>query len=83
MTLPDERYRAIKHTEQFLKDLCDRTKTPRVPKSIRGRASSLLRHYPSAYDLDRLSEHSPDVIIKQIEPLTRLFMEYEQEKKDA
>ena len=83
MTLPDERYRAIQYTERFLKDLCDRSKTPRVPKAIRQRASSLLKHYPSTFNLDQLAERSPDVIMARIEPLTRLFMEYEQEKKDA
>jgi hypothetical protein len=82
MTLPDERYRAIKYTEQFLKDLCNRSKTPRLPREIRQRASSLLRHYPSEYHLDQLSENSPDVIIKQMEPLTRMVMSYQQEKTD-
>lgn len=80
MTLPDERYRAIKYTEQFLKDLCDRTKTPRVPRSIRQQASSLLRHYPTEYYLERLSEKSPDVIIQKMEPLTRMIMSYEERK---
>jgi hypothetical protein len=82
MTLPDERYRAIKLAEQLLKDLCDRSKTPRVPKIIRQRASGCLRHYPSNWDLDRLAEKSPDVIIKQLEPLTRMVMSYDQEKRD-
>ena len=79
MTLPDERYRAIRYAEQFLKDLCDPTKTPRVPRAIRQRASSVLRHYPSEYHLERLAEKSPDVIIKEIEPLTRMMMSYEKE----
>lgn len=33
-------------------DLLDPKKTPRVPKDIRRRASSLLRHYPSQYDME-------------------------------
>jgi hypothetical protein len=82
MTLPDERYRAVRYTEQFLKDLCDRSKTPRLPREIRQRAYSLLRHYPTEYHLDRLSENSPDVIIKQMEPLTRMVMSYEESKHD-
>jgi len=61
MTLPDERYRAVKWAEQLLKDLCDPTKTPRVPKAIRARASSCLRHYPGAWDMDRASHAAPEV----------------------
>jgi hypothetical protein len=38
MTMPDERYRAVVHAEQFLKDLLDPRKTPRVPKNVRQRA---------------------------------------------
>ena len=81
MTLPDERYRAIRQTRQFLIDLMDRTVTPKVPRAIRAEAYRMLRHYPSDYDLDRLAEKSPDVIIREMEPLTRLVMSYEQEKR--
>ena len=81
MTLPDERYRAIRQTRQFLIDLMDRTVTPKVPRAIRAEAYRMLRHYPSDYDLDRLAEKAPDVIIREMEPLTRLVMSYEQEKR--
>lgn len=80
MTLPDERYHAIRQTRQFLIDLMDRQTYPRLPRAIRSEAYRLLRHYPSVYDLDRLAEKSPDVIISKMEPLTRLVMSYEQEK---
>ena len=80
MTLPDERYRAIRQTRQFLLDLQDRTVYPRVPRAVRAEAYRLLRHYPGEHDLDRLSERSPDVIIKKMEPLTRLVMTYEQDQ---
>ena len=85
MTLPDERYRAVKMAEQLLKDLCDRTVTPRVPKIIRQRASGCLRHYPSSWDLQRASAAAPDVFQERMEPVTRLFKQYEQSKesKDA
>ncbi len=53
MTLPDERYRAVLAAERLLKDLCDPAATPRVPKAVRARASSVLRHYPSKWDMDR------------------------------
>lgn len=52
MTIASERTRAVLSTEQFLMDLLDPKKTPRVPKDIRRRAGSLLRHYPSRYDME-------------------------------
>jgi hypothetical protein len=61
MTLPDERYRAVKMAESLLKDLCDPKKTPRVPKSVRARASSVLRHYPGSWDMDRAAHAVPEV----------------------
>lgn len=61
MTLPDERYRAVQAAERLLKDLCDRTVTPRVPLSIRERARSALRHYPGTWDMDRAAHGSPSV----------------------
>ena len=61
MTLPDERYRAVRQAEQFLKDLCDPTKTPRVPKQIRREASAILRHYPGSWDMDRAAHAAPSV----------------------
>jgi len=51
MTLPIERTNAVKRTEQFLLDLCNAKKTPRVPASVREEARRLLRHYPTKYDL--------------------------------
>jgi hypothetical protein len=61
MTLPDERYRAVRSAEQFLRDLCDPSKTPRVPKRLRQQASSILRHYPSTWDMDVASHCTPTV----------------------
>ncbi len=82
MTLPDERYRAIRQTRQFLIDLQDRTVYPRAPRAVRAEAYRLLRHYPGDYDLERLAEKSPNVIIKEMEPVTRMIMTYEQEKQN-
>jgi hypothetical protein len=79
MTLPDERYRAVQNTRRFLQDLMDPKKTPKIPRSIRQQAYAMLRHYPNDYDLELLSEKSPDVIIKEMEPLTRMMMSYEKE----
>jgi len=57
MTTPSERINSIAYTEQFLLDLIDPKKTPRVPKEIRERAMRLLRHYPSKFDLEMMSDH--------------------------
>jgi len=65
MTLPDERYRAIKQSKKLLEELCDPGKTPRVPSLVRDRARGLLRHFPSDYDLDHIAEKCPDLLDKQ------------------
>lgn len=64
MTLPDERYRALKQSRKLLEELCDPGKTPRVPSIIRDRARTILRHYPWDSDLDELAANSPEVLEK-------------------
>lgn len=64
MTLPDERYRAIKQGKKLLEELCDPGKTPRVPSIVRERARAALRHYPQDYDLDTLAEQCPSILDK-------------------
>jgi hypothetical protein len=64
MTLPDERYRALKQGKKLLEELCDPGKTPRVPSLIRDRARGALRHYPSDYDLDHMAEQCPEILDK-------------------
>lgn len=59
MTLPFERTRAVVQTEEFLKDLMDPKKTPGVPKLIRNQAKSLLRHYPTKFDMEMASQMEP------------------------
>ena len=85
MTLPDERYRAVRQTKKFLIDLCSPQRTPRVPKAIRQQANSLLRHYPSDWDMTLAAESAPDIFQERMEDVTRLFKQYEQSKakKDA
>lgn len=56
MTIPFERARAIRQTEQFLKELLDPNITPNVPENIRGQAKYLLRHYPSLHDLKMIEK---------------------------
>lgn len=64
MTLPDERYRALKQGKKLLEELCDPGKTPRVPSIIRDRARGCLRHYPSDYEFDRMTDACPDLLDK-------------------
>jgi hypothetical protein len=71
VTLPDERYRALKMAESMLMDLMDPSKTPRVPRSVRAQARSVLRHYPGPYYLEQLARRSPDIITPHMEDLTR------------
>ena len=79
MTLPDERYRAVVKTQKFLVEILS---TPRVPKVIKDRARSCLRHYPSDWDMHRAADGAPDVFQVQMEAVTRLFKSYEQSKAE-
>lgn len=62
MTLPDERYRALKYGKKLLEELCDPGKTPRVPGVVRGRARSALRHYPTEYELEKMANSCPELL---------------------
>ena len=79
MTLPDERYRAVVQTQKFLVEILS---TPRVPKAIKDRARSCLRHYPTDWDMNRAAEGAPDVFQEQMEAVTRLFKSYEESKQN-
>ena len=70
MTLPDERYRAVQHAQQFLARLAG-GEYPRVPKAVRAEARSILRHYPLWYDMQRAAEAAPDVFAEQMEDVHR------------
>lgn len=80
MTLPDERYRAIKQTREFLWQLADPRATRGIPAAIRNQARGLLRHYPNDWDMNRAAEAAPDVFQQQMEPLTRLMAQYTESK---
>ena len=85
MTLPDERYRAIIWAKQLCEDLMDSKKTPRVPKDIRRRAYSVLRHFPEEYYLSMLAESRPDIIERKgtpYDPLYKMVKDYELSKKE-
>jgi hypothetical protein len=82
MTLPDERYRAVIQTRRFLLDLCNPQHTPRVPKLIREHARSMLRHYPSDWDMTRAAEGAPDVFQERMEDLHRFLLKGKEVKNE-
>jgi hypothetical protein len=70
MTLPDERYRAVKWAQSFLSRLAG-GQYARVPKAVRDEARSILRHYPSDWDMNRAAQGAPEVFQEQMEDLHR------------
>jgi len=80
MTLPDERYRAVMQTAKFLQALSYSSEIKRVPLEVRQQARALLRHYPSEYDMKKVSQTSADIFAERMEEVTRLFKQYEQSK---
>ena len=80
MTLPDERYRAVKWAESFLSRLAG-GEYPRTPKAVRDEARSVLRHYPSQWDMQRTAAAAPEVFQEQMEPLYRMIKQHEQDKQ--
>jgi hypothetical protein len=83
MTLPDERYRAVMWANRFLQDLAhDRKKYPRIPKAVRQEAYSILRHFPSSWDMQNASNSAPEVFQERMEPLYRMVKQHEQDKEN-
>lgn len=83
MTLPDERYRSVMWAKKFLESLAyDKKAYPRIAKAVRGEAHSILRHFPSEWDMSRAAENAPDVFQERMEPVTRMFKQYEESKKE-
>ncbi len=80
MTLPDERYRAVVQTRRFLMDLCNPQHTPRLPKLIRDTARSMLRHYPSEYEMRTAARACPEVFAERMEPLYRMIKQHDQQR---
>jgi hypothetical protein len=73
MTLPDERYRAVRQTRLFLQDLITPGKIPRVPRSVREAARGLLRHYPGDYDMYQVCQAAPGVFQERMDDLHRFI----------
>ena len=82
MTLPDERYRAVRHTELFLQRLAG-GHYARVPKAVREEARALLRHYPGTFDLDRAAEAAPNVFVKRLDPLYKMVKQHDMQQRMA
>jgi len=80
MTLPDERYRAVKYAQIFLSRLAG-GQYARVPKAVRDEARSILRHYPNNWDMDRAAQGAPDVFQERMEPLYRMVKQHEQDQQ--
>ncbi len=80
--MPDERYRSVLMAKKFMEELCRSDLTPRVPKSIRERAYSILRHYPTEWDMKVAAEGAPGHFQEKMEPVTRLMAKYEENKKN-
>lgn len=59
MTIPLERTRTVIGTREFLRALMNPKETPRVPLAVRQQARSLLKHYPSRWDIERLAAILP------------------------
>jgi len=78
MTLPDERYRAVKYAQEFLSRLAG-GQYARVPKAVRDEARSILRHYPNSWDMQQAAEGSPTVFQERMEPLYRMVKQHEQD----
>jgi hypothetical protein len=82
MTLPDERYRAVSYARQFLYDLMDPSQTPRVPKAIRERARTILRHFPMESDMIQASREVPYIFRESIEKIEKIILDYKLEQEE-
>lgn len=67
MTLNFERKNSLLMTKEFLRDLLDPKKTPRVPANVRKMASICLRHYPFPGDIEQLSLMCPEILGEKFE----------------
>lgn len=78
MTLPDERYRAVRWAERFLISIVQ-TRSG-LSDDMKQEAKRILHHFPSEHDLDRAAEKSPEIFQKQMEPVYRMIRQYEESK---
>lgn len=67
MTMPCERTRAVSHAREFLRDLLDPKKVPRIRYEIRQRARRVLKHFPGEQDMEQVIEKVPKIFGKRSE----------------
>ena len=78
MTLPDERYRSVLRTADFLLKIAAHPRITRgVPKALREEAMLLLKHFPTYYDLQQLERLAPGLFKETMDPLHRMVAAYE------
>jgi|TARA_B110000914_G_scaffold198336_1_gene188657 hypothetical protein len=61
MTMPKERFYAIRNAREFLVELMDPKKTPRVPKEIRLKAYYTIKHFPGEYHMEEARKLAPEI----------------------
>ena len=69
-------------TAKFLQALSFSGELKRIPLAVRQQARALLRHYPSEYDMKKVSQTSADIFAERMEDVERMFKKYEESKKD-
>ena len=60
MTLPDERYRALKNMPVVLYGMCGPGKLTK--RELRRRIQAALRHYPWVSELERIAAKCPELL---------------------
>jgi hypothetical protein len=78
MTLPDERYLSIQRAKRLMLILTKRDTL--IDPELREEAQSILRHYPSDYDLEQLSTVAPHVVQQRMDPLHKMVLRHEQQQ---
>jgi hypothetical protein len=80
MTLPDERYRAVLQTADFLLQIAAHPKLyPGVPRKVREEARALLRHFPTYYDLKQMERACPELFQERMDDLHKFIVRGQQQ----
>ena len=61
MTMPNERFYAVRNAREFLVELMDPKKTPKVPKEIRLKAYYAIKHFPGEFHMEEARKLAPSV----------------------
>lgn len=56
MTLPFERLNSIYSAREFLINLLNPKKRPRIPRSVRREAYYILKHFPASFEIESLTK---------------------------